>query len=95
MKRLLTLLVVITATFVANAAAIRGRVVCDGKGVEGVVVTDGIRATRTDAKGQYKLKIDDTRSRLVYISVPSGYEVPSVRGFMPDFYRPIKERERV
>lgn len=94
MKRLLTLLVVITATFVANAAAIRGRVVCDGKGVEGVVVTDGIRATRTDAKGQYKLKIDYTRSRLVYISVPSGYEVPSVRGFMPDFYRPIKEREK-
>ena len=43
MKRLLTLLVVITATLVANAATIRGRVVCDGKGVEGVVFDSLLR----------------------------------------------------
>lgn len=94
MKRLLTLLTLIVAVFAAEAATVRGRVVCDGQGVEGVVVTDGIRTTLTDKSGAYKLKTDNQRSHFVYISVPSGYEVPTLRGFMPDFYRPLHPKQR-
>ena len=94
MKRSLTILLLLFVVSSVEAATVRGKVTCDGQGVEGVVVTDGIRATRTDKNGAYKLKTDNTNSHFVYISVPSGYEVPTVRGFMPDFYRPIKAKQK-
>lgn len=78
----------------ANAATVRGTVTCDGKGVADVVVTDGISVTRTNKKGVYKLKTDNEMSHFVYISTPSGYEVPSVRGFMPDFYRTLEKGKK-
>lgn len=87
--RLLAILFTLSSVAELQAATIKGRVTCDGRGVAGVMVTDGVAATTTNKKGCYKLRTDDTRSRFVYISTPSGYEVPSVRGFMPDFYRPI------
>lgn len=75
---------------IASAANIRGSVTCDGKGVANVVVTDGISFALTNKQGAYKLKTDDKHSHFVYISVPSGYEVPTLRGFMPDFYRTLE-----
>ncbi|WP_374693655.1 metallophosphoesterase N-terminal domain-containing protein [Bacteroides faecis] len=33
--------------------SIRGKVTCNGKGVQGVVVTDGIDCTLTDKQGNY------------------------------------------
>ena len=78
----------------ANAATIKGTVTCDGKGVANVVVTDGISVTCTNEKGVYKLKTDNEMSHFVYISTPSGYEVPSVRGFMPDFYRRLEKGKK-
>ena len=74
----------------ALAATIRGRVMCDGQPVKGVMVTDGITATKTSKRGEYELRTDDKHARFIYISVPSGYEVPTVRGFMPDFYQRIE-----
>ena len=94
MKKLLIFITLTFALLRVEAATVRGRVTCDGQGVEGVVVTDGIKATRTDINGAYKLKTDNNYSHFVYISVPSGYEVPTVRGFMPDFYRPIKAKQK-
>lgn len=95
MKRLFSIVFFILALYAVDAATIRGKVICEGVGVEDVVVTDGISATRTNKKGLYKLKTDDKRSHFVYISVPSGYEVPSVRGFMPKFYHALKRNEQV
>ncbi|MBO5962445.1 MAG: calcineurin-like phosphoesterase C-terminal domain-containing protein [Alistipes sp.] len=95
MKKLLLFLILIVATFAAEAANVRGVVTCEGKGVAGVVVTDGISATSTNKNGAYRLKTDNKRSHFVYISVPSGYEVPSMRGFMPDFYRSLSNRQKV
>ena len=79
---------------IANAATVKGTVTCDGKGVANVVVTDGISVTRTNEKGVYKLKTNNLMSHFVYISTPSGYEVPSVRGFMPDFYRALEKGKK-
>ena len=94
MKKVLMLLFFLSAALRVDAANVKGRVLCDGKGVEGVVVTDGISATRTNANGAYKLKTDNRRSHFVYISVPSGYEVATKRGFMPDFYHSLSEKKR-
>lgn len=76
---------------IANAATVRGTVTCEGKGVANVVVSDGISVTRTNKKGAYKIKTDDKHSHFVFISTPSGYEVPSVRGFMPAFYHALEK----
>lgn len=69
------------------AATVRGVVTCGGAGVQGVVVTDGVNMTRTNKQGAYGLRTSAGKSNLVYLTVPSGYEVESVRGFIPRFYR--------
>lgn len=65
----------------------RGVVTCGGAGVQGVVVTDGVNMTRTNKQGAYGLRTSAGKSNLVYLTVPSGYEVESARGFIPRFYR--------
>ena len=70
-------------------ATVRGVVRCEGKGVQGVVVTDGVNMTRTDKQGAYGLRTSSATSKLVYLTIPSGYEVASTHGFIPSFYRKI------
>ena len=59
-----------------------------GVGVENVVVSDGAEVTVTNEKGIYQLK-SAKKWGYVFISVPSGYEVPSV-GVFPQFHRALK-----
>lgn len=59
-----------------------------GIGVENVVVSDGAEVTVTNEKGIYQLK-SAKKWGYVFISVPSGYEVPSV-GVLPQFHRALK-----
>ena len=59
-----------------------------GVGVENVVVSDGAEVTVTNEKGIYQLKSAKKRG-YVFISVPSGYEVPSV-GVLPQFHCALK-----
>ena len=37
-------------------ATVKGYVACEGRGVEGVVVSDGFNVVKTDAEGRYWLK---------------------------------------
>ena len=60
-----------------------------GAAVQGVVVTDGVNMTRTNKQGAYGLRTSSDKSKLVYLTVPSGYEVESTRGFIPRFYRRV------
>ena len=59
-----------------------------GVGVENVVVSDGAEVTVSNEKGIYQLK-SAKKWGYVFISVPSGYEVPSV-GVLPQFHRALK-----
>lgn len=74
----------------AAKKSITGTVTCDGKGVEGVVVTDGVNMTKTNAKGMYALptKVKDPHCQFVHISIPSGYEVERI-GNAPQFYKRV------
>lgn len=79
-----------TSTTVANKPALegytlKGMVHCAGKGVEGVLVTDGVLFTETDANGHYWLK-SDKRYELVYIVLPSGYNVKTKQA-LPQFWK--------
>lgn len=64
---------------------IYGKVLCEGKGLPGVVVTDGIDCTLTDGQGDYMLeKKRDTR--FIYLTVPAGF-VPAAERTIPLFFK--------
>lgn len=84
---LATLLLFWCACASAAGVAVRGRVVCAGRGVEGVWVSDGESFARTDKQGRYRLAADD-RNRFVFVCVPSGYEAPSEGGVVR-FFNPL------
>ena len=97
-KNILLVVVMLSVSiFTASAAkkSITGTVTCEGKGVAGVVVTDGINMTKTDAKGAYVLptNVKDPHCQFVHISIPSGYEVERV-GNAPQFYKRIDPKAK-
>lgn len=53
--------------------------------IAGVVVSDGVKTTQTNADGVYQLESDKSLG-YVFISVPSGYEC-KLNGVFPDHYR--------
>lgn len=65
-------------------STVYGKVSCDGKGIAGVVVSDGVVVTTTDDKGIYQLQ-SEKKWGYVFISVPSGYEVLS-DGVLPKLH---------
>ncbi len=74
MKRI-TAIIALAMAFAAGASAavVKGTVkTTDGEPVAGVVVSDGLETTVTDAKGRFKLDADED-SRFIFISTPSGY----------------------
>ena len=64
---------------------IKGLVLCEGKGVAGVSVSDGDLVTQTDEKGQFYLA-SAKRWGYVFVSVPGGYKVPC-DGAYPQFWQ--------
>lgn len=64
-----------------------GMVSCGKEGVEGVVVSDGVEVTVTDAAGVYQLK-SAKKYGYVFMSIPSGYEAPS-EGVLPMMWKPV------
>ncbi len=67
---------------------VKGLVTCDGKAVPGAIVSDGVNVTQTNLEGKYWMKTDD-RSDFVFLTIPSGYEVP-LKGNIPQFYQRLK-----
>lgn len=63
---------------------VSGKVMAEGSGVAGVLVSDGTNFTQTDENGNYKLSCAALVTH-VYISSPSGYSVP-VENSVPQFY---------
>lgn len=90
-------LMLCVCTLSASAAkkSVSGTVTCDGQGVAGVVVTDGINLTKTNAKGVYVLptNVKDPHCQFVHISIPSGYEVERV-GNAPQFFRRLNPKAK-
>ncbi len=75
----------ISSLSAAETSVVKGRVLCGGNGVEGVLVSDGHNVVKTDKVGAYELAVDLSESDFVHISVPSGYEVER-KGNSPQFF---------
>lgn len=70
-----------------------GIVTCDGKGVPGVLVSDGAEFARTDENGIYQLK-SEKKWKYVFMVIPSGYEVPA-EGVLPRFHAALSQNVSV
>lgn len=62
-----------------SAINVKGKVTSDGKGIAGVVVTDGYNVVATDRYGRYEFPAH-SNAEFVYISIPSGYAIPHENG---------------
>lgn len=66
---------------------VHGHVGNNGSGISGVVVSDGYETTQTDKSGKYRLKVRKGAD-FVFISLPSGYQIPNTSG-IARFYEPV------
>lgn len=67
-----------------QGSTVYGVVTCEGKPLQGVVVSDGVEVVATDASGVYQMK-SAKKYGYVFVSVPSGYE-PSNTGILPNIH---------
>ena len=74
-------------------STIYGQVTCGGEPVQGVVVSDGRLAVKTDENGIYQLASGKPQP-YVFISVPSGYE-PLTKGILPNIYTMLSKAANV
>ena len=72
----------------ARPVTVTGRVTGPDGGLDGVPVTDGVAVTQTDADGRYELA-SSSRRPFVYLSVPSGYRLPTHEAGTTRFYRTL------
>ncbi len=61
---------------------------CTGKGIEGVVVSDGYTCTVTDAGGKYFITADSL-ARTINLTIPREYEIPIGEDGRPAFFKYI------
>ena len=93
MKRVAVLfLSVVLCLLPLGAKTVKGTVSCEGKGLAGVMVSDGYRFAKTDGAGAFKLSTHKD-ARFVFVITPSGYVAPFESG-APQFYLPLKGTKR-
>lgn len=88
MKRIILTIFSLLLVVASYAKPMKGKVQCEGKGVAGVVVSDGFSTVLTDSKGRFSLE-QAPQARFVFISTPSGY-LSSVRGGEDCFWQNVE-----
>ena len=73
---------------------ISGCVSSQGRGLAGVAVTDGSNIVLTDSMGRYSLATLSL-SQFIYITTPSGYDVPVASGSIPQFYHTLTPSDSI
>lgn len=70
---------------------VKGKVLdYNGKGLPGVVVSDGYKCVETNSSGEYRLASDLAAVKFISVSIPRGYKVAS-KGGLPLFYKRLSE----
>ena len=70
-----------------EGATIKGRVVCAGEPVEGVLVSDGVKIEKTDEMGRYWIE-SKKKHGSVFVILPSGYNV-ATKEALPQFWQKL------
>ncbi|MDP1677323.1 MAG: calcineurin-like phosphoesterase family protein [Bacteroidota bacterium] len=72
---------------------VRGIVKSLGKGLKGIAVSDGVSVVSTKADGTFEL-VSNSRRPFVFLSIPSGYEIPTNPVWTAKFYTPIQPNKK-
>ncbi len=76
----------------ADGTTVAGRVLCEGKPVAGVTVSDGVLFATTDSLGRYALASKKFQGA-VFVITPSGYEPVCKKGVLPQFWARLKSNK--
>jgi len=98
MKRVFFIAFILSLFFIENSFSqidlrnveFNGWVHQKGKGIANVPVTDGYNVVTTDSEGYYTL-LSNATADYVYITIPSGYNVPMKKD-SPCFFRAIEDK---
>ncbi len=72
-KTIFALLAAVTFFAAASASTVTGRITCEGNGVAGVPVSDGVSIVLTDSLGRYSLS-GAMPYGIIFYTLPGGYE---------------------
>ena len=67
---------------------IRGRVLTNGQGIQGVAVSDGRMVAQTNSSGEFEL-ISGTDRDFVFVSIPAGFEIQKQPNGSASFFQRI------
>ncbi|MCQ2184391.1 MAG: calcineurin-like phosphoesterase C-terminal domain-containing protein [Bacteroidales bacterium] len=87
-----TILLLAGAAISLGATVVSGRVFSSEGPVSGAVISDGVNVVTTAPDGTYTIKTKCLYG-YVFLSVPSGYEVP-VKGIIPQFFQYIDKKAK-
>ncbi len=81
-------------TEVRDSITIYGRVLCEGKPLVGVAVSDGVHIVKTDSLGRYAIASHKFQNT-VFVITPSGYEPECRKRILPRFWSLLRKKHGV
>ncbi len=101
MKRIVVIVALLVSVFsveakrvVRDSITIFGRVLCEGKPLAGVPVSDGVHIVKTDSLGQYAIASHKFQNT-VFVITPSGYEPECRKRILPQFWAVLNKKREV
>lgn len=77
-----------------DSITIFGRVLCEGKPLAGVPVSDGVHIVKTDSLGRYAIASYKWQNT-VFVITPSGYEPVCNKRILPQFWAILRKKREV
>ena len=78
----------------SDSITIFGRVLCEGKPLADVPVSDGVHIVKTDSLGRYAIASHKWQNT-VFVITPSGYEPECRKRILPQFWALLKKKREV
>lgn len=78
----------------ADSITIFGQVLCEGKPLANVPVSDGVHIVKTDSLGQYTIASHKFQN-VVFVITPSGYEPVCNKRILPKFWSVLNKKREV
>lgn len=92
MKRVVFIAAAVLVSAGVYAKPLKGRVECEGKGIAGVVVSDGFSTAVTDSRGRFRLEPAE-EAEFVFVSTPAGY-ISSPRSGADCFWKSLDRKAK-
>lgn len=100
-RKIAIIVILIASPFLADAKprlsdsiTIFGKVLCEGKPLANVPVSDGVHIVKTDSLGNYAIASHKFQNT-VFVITPSGYEPECKKRILPQFWSLLRKKRNV